>query len=293
MLNTFSNLFHPQKSNKQRSKVLHPESLLYFCLIAVFAFALIRIFSLFPNPTINLKNFNTLVSVDKVIELTNFERQKYGLTKLSQNSKLTKAAEEKAEHMIKKQYWAHVAPDGTAPWDFIKETNYQYVVAGENLARDFSNSQDMVKAWMNSTTHRDNIINPKYDEIGIAVIEGEFLGKNTKLIVQIFGSTQAKPISSKIFSPADNKIDNSNPKILGEEFMELASLEDHPLFSSSQLLKAVFLALVLIICFTLIYDQLVAGNTKRESRVGNNFGHLLLFATVAFLLAFFRSGVIK
>src|SRR5258708_28336998 len=90
--------------------------------------------------------------------------------------------------MFANQFWAHVAPDGTSPWQFFKNAGYQYYSAGENLARDFSNTSDMMAAWMASPTHRANIVNGRFREIGVAVVDGRLLGSDTTLVVQLFGT---------------------------------------------------------------------------------------------------------
>ena len=64
--------------------------------------------------------------------------------------------------MIAKNYWAHNAPDGASPWSFFKNVGYRYLYAGENLARDFGDSASVVNAWMNSPTHRDNLLSGRY-----------------------------------------------------------------------------------------------------------------------------------
>ena len=100
--------------------------------------------------------------------------------------------------MIDRDYWAHVAPDGTQPWKFFTSFGYKYRYAGENLARDFSNASSAMDAWMNSPTHKENILNPKYKEIGIGVVEGDLAGTDTTIIVQFFGATYADKVVQPI-----------------------------------------------------------------------------------------------
>ena len=102
--------------------------------------------------------------------------------------------------MFTDQYWAHTAPDGTEPWTFMHQMGYQYVVAGENLARDFGQTDEMVSAWLASPTHRANIMNPKYQEIGIAVIDGVLEGYETTLVVQMFGTPPSGRVASIVNS---------------------------------------------------------------------------------------------
>lgn len=127
----------------------------------------------------------------KIIELTNEERKKAGLSEVVENEALAKAAQLKAENMFEENYWAHFAPSGKSPWDFILSSGYKFTYAGENLAKNFYTSEDVVRAWMNSPTHRDNLLNSKYHDIGIAVVEGNLNGQKTLLVVQEFGTTQA------------------------------------------------------------------------------------------------------
>ncbi len=128
------------------------------------------------------------VDQHKLIELTNSERQKLGLGILAENSALDQAAAAKAANMFAENYWAHYSPSGKDPWGFIKSAGYKFTVAGENLAKNFQNSDEVVVAWMNSPSHRENIVNGKYKEIGMAVVNGTLNGEETTLVVQMFGT---------------------------------------------------------------------------------------------------------
>jgi hypothetical protein len=90
--------------------------------------------------------------------------------------------------MLAKGYWAHNAPDGTTPWVFIKAAGYEYLYAGENLARGFTTAPDTVNAWMASPGHKENILSPKYKDVGFAIVTGTLTGEETVLIVQEFGN---------------------------------------------------------------------------------------------------------
>ena len=100
-----------------------------------------------------LQDENTVNVID-IFNISNKERINNGSLALKLNSKLTNAAKEKAKHMISNNYWAHIAPDGTTPWTFIESSNYDYYKAGENLAKGFDTSNNLVIGWMNSPTHR-------------------------------------------------------------------------------------------------------------------------------------------
>ncbi len=123
-----------------------------------------------------------------VIELTNVQREKYGLPKLKENAKLNLSAELKVQDMFWQQYFAHDSPLGVTVGDLANEVNYQFFAIGENLALgNFQNDEALVQAWMDSPGHRANILNNRYQEIGVMVLKGTFEGKSTWLAVQHFG----------------------------------------------------------------------------------------------------------
>lgn len=131
---------------------------------------------------------SSVVDRADLIGLTNQEREKKGLPVLKEDSRLNEAARKKGENMFEENYWAHYSPTGKDPWGFITKSGYGFLYAGENLARNFYTSEEVVKAWMASSTHRDNILNNHYRDIGIAVLEGVMNGQKTVLVVQEFGS---------------------------------------------------------------------------------------------------------
>ena len=128
------------------------------------------------------------ISPANIIQLTNQQRTASGLNTLTSNAKLAAAAQAKANNMFELQYWDHYGPTGETPWMFISQAGYTYVYAGENLAKGFRTAEGVHEAWMASPTHRENIMSVNYKEIGVAVVEGTLLGKETVLVVQMFGN---------------------------------------------------------------------------------------------------------
>ncbi len=178
-------LFVPYVSNNQKAKLLHPISLFVIALVLVsFQFVLTFAGKSFPR----VLGYAANISPGEVIRLTNVERSNNGLAPLASNDVLSQAAIAKGNDMLAKGYWAHFAPDGTSPWTFFLNFGYKYRYAGENLARDFADAGSAVNAWMNSPTHRENILNANYQEIGIGVVEGSLAGVDTTIIVQFFGT---------------------------------------------------------------------------------------------------------
>ena len=136
--------------------------------------------------------FQSSIAVPEVLTEINSQRTEVNLLPLKLNDQLSEAAWEKAQDMMNRQYWSHNSPDGFEPWIFLDRVGYNYKFAGENLARNFSDTNQMVQAWMSSPTHKENILNPEYTEIGIAVLSGSYQDNPTTLVVNFFG----KPLNS-------------------------------------------------------------------------------------------------
>ena len=127
-----------------------------------------------------------------VVDLTNTKRTDLALPTLTRNSVLDAAATLKAQDMAKNSYFSHDSPAGLTPWHWFKEAGYPFVYAGENLAVYFTDSTEVVDAWMNSPTHRANIVGSQYREIGVGTARGTYDGFETVFVVQMFG-TRAIP----------------------------------------------------------------------------------------------------
>jgi hypothetical protein len=140
-----------------------------------------------------------------VVDLTNDERADLGESTLKRSATLDEAARMKAQHMANNEYFSHYAPDGTSPWYWFDRAGYTYAHAGENLAIHFTDSDEVVGAWMKSPTHRANIVSGKYTEIGVGTAKGTYDGYDTVYVVQLFGTPAALPVvkttSAKVTSP--------------------------------------------------------------------------------------------
>lgn len=141
-----------------------------------------------PAAEVQVLGQHTDVTSQYLLDDTNAERLAADVAPLEINDRLSAAATKKARDMFDKQYWAHVSPQGTAPWYWFGDVQYRYTYAGENLAKGFRTSGALISAWMNSPEHRDNMLNPNYKDVGFAVIEGELKGEKTKLVVAMYGA---------------------------------------------------------------------------------------------------------
>lgn len=139
----------------------------------------------------------TEITPEILIKFTNKERAKNNLEPLSYSHILEKAAKNKADDLLGKQYFSHTSPDNKTFIKWIKEVNYDYIYAGENLAMDFISSEGVIKAWMESESHKKNILSPNYSEIAIALSKGNFEGRPTIIITQLFGRPKNKSFLEK------------------------------------------------------------------------------------------------
>ncbi len=144
-----------------------------------------------------------------LVDLTNNDRVSIGEPELNVSQELEYAAKLKAEDMSENQYFAHVSPTGVTPWYWMKKANYSFIYAGENLAIDFTESSDVSRAWMNSPKHKQNILDKRFTDIGIAAKEGILNGKPTVFVVQMFG----KPVFVESNNIQINELDKSEIKI--------------------------------------------------------------------------------
>lgn len=148
-------------------------------------------------------------SAGTLVSMTNSARAREGMGALTVNSELTSAAYNKAQDMLENQYFAHTSPQGKTPWDFIKSAGYDYVYAGENLAIGYTDAGELFSAWLASATHRENILNPNFREIGIAVVSGSYEGQETIFVAQEFGTPTGAP-ASEVASENTESGNNSN-----------------------------------------------------------------------------------
>jgi len=144
------------------------------------------------------------ITANRIVQLTNSERVKVGLNPLATNAKLTAAAVEKGGHMLAEDYFAHISPSGVTPWFWISKHGYTYQVAGENLAIDFSEAENVVSAWLASPTHKDNMLHGDYTETGVGVVTGEFQGGTSTIVVHMFGRPPAAQVAAEITVPVNS-----------------------------------------------------------------------------------------
>jgi len=120
---------------------------------------------------------------EAIVELTNKERAKEKLPPLKVNARLLKCAREHSDNMARQMKMDHVL-DGKEPKDRLREAGYEFMNMGENVAYGQRTPADVVKTWMNSTGHRENILRAEFTEIGVAVSRSS---RGVPYYTQVFG----------------------------------------------------------------------------------------------------------
>jgi hypothetical protein len=194
IINKLKRLFLPCEENTYRPEFLESRFLSYYAiLLLVLKFAVIPFFVYLPKT-----GFFADITKTSLIQLANSDRQEAGILPLKESETLDQAAYLKAQDMLENDYFAHTSPEGTTPWYWFGEAGYNYRYAGENLAIGFLESEEVNQAWLESESHRKNIMNQNYTEIGLAVLSGDFQGRETTVVVQLFGQPD-------VVSPATKK----------------------------------------------------------------------------------------
>ena len=295
LVKTLIHLFVPHESNNQKAKILHPSSLSILALFLIFAqIAITGLSRVYPT----VLGCASSISASDIVRLTNEKRIQSGLSTLSENSILSQAALAKGTDMLNKGYWAHFAPDGTTPWSFFTQFGYKYKYAGENLARDFCSASATVDAWMNSPTHRENVLSSNYKEIGIGVLEGNLAGADTTLVVQFFGNSggstatipiakaqgadtvaTTKPAATVRPTPATIATPTPSP---------LALVEISPFKTTKDLSMAIVGVLILVLSIDLIVVR-----RKRIMRIGGRtLAHIAYFGMILAIVLILEAGQI-
>ena len=262
-------LFLPHPKNNHKALLIQPSFIGLFIAIYLLNQSIIRSLTIIRPGVLG---YSSEITAEKTFNLTNEERQKQGLAPFVYNQQLEEAATNKARDMLEKDYWAHSSPEGDSPWIFFQQVNYQYQVAGENLARDFYDTEAMLKAWMNSKTHRENILDKRYEEIGIGVVNGTLGGVKTTLVVQHFGKPTVAVAQSK-------------PRVLSAP----TRYAPNPLLISKVIGGTIFV----IIMGVLAIDAAVILKNKQERLSGSATSHLGFLAIIFLLLIFSRPGTIS
>lgn len=176
--------FIPHIENDHRPHFLRREKIVYaLALLVVFeSLFLLGNFTVIPR-----SDFLAAILPNVLVDYANEARGDQSLTLLKLDPNLAKGAQMKAEDMATRGYFAHESPEGIMPWYWFDQVDYNFVYAGENLAINFIDSREVTDAWLASPTHRANILNNHFTEVGIGIAEGLYEGRSAFFVVQFFG----------------------------------------------------------------------------------------------------------
>lgn len=287
VLPNIANFFLPHTEGKGRSRALSHSALAYYIGLL---FALSLFFKTLPKLAPGVLGFTSYITSDQIVSLTNKERSQVNLPLLTFDARLAAAAQAKGEDMLADNYWSHESPTGKTPWDFILSQGYDYIYAGENLAKDFAYGEDALKAWMNSPTHKANIINPDYENIGVAVVKGDFGGEQVVLVVQMFGTepiskptaqiiTNKKPEGSTLGSFLDSSqtlADMQNSKAINSVPNSNQLTPSTFSLNSFKISKELSIGIIGFIMVLLIIDAIFVRKKGILRLAGHNIAHFLI-----------------
>src|SRR3989344_734764 len=266
--------FIPHEGNEHRPHFLREESMRRIIVLVV---ALELIAFIIPS-LVNLNLSGGMAAVLPAVlgQLTNEKRAAENLPTLVVNPLLTQAAEMKAQDMAEQGYFAHTSPEGKTPWYWIEQVGYKYQYAGENLAVNFRDSEDVTNAWLNSPTHQANIVKGNYTEMGTGVVRGMYQGKNTVFVAQVYANPLPTPVSPAIVSASVRVAEAAaepEAQVLGSEVSTVNEQQIEPwqraFASPRRTTNLLMFAIFSIIALALILYMAVKMRDHHKDLLGN------------------------
>ncbi len=143
----------------------------------------------------------------EVLRLTNEFRAEHDLSPLTMNEALTITAQKYSQLMAEEDFFSHIGEDGSTPWDRAAAEGYTARAMGENIAAGQHTPEEVVQGWIESASHRQNLLNPNYTELGVGyfVLENDTGQVNYgRYWTQLFGSGN---LTANL--PADSEVTNT------------------------------------------------------------------------------------
>jgi len=291
-------LHHHTLGTKKRPHLISNRALVHYLSFILIFFITTNI-TRTTSP--DVLGYATHIQIDSLISETNNARLESGADIVILNDVLSTAARAKAVDMFEYNYWAHTSPSGTEPWDFIIGEGYDYIFAGENLARDFATSKGVVKAWLESPSHRDNLLNPRYTEMGLAIVDGELNGYPTTLVVQMFGTPRSSIASigeakNIVAESTSGVVKSQNIEVLEatlaviNEKVDMSSNAIVPVIDLGVATKNLSLYFIILFIFLFIVDELYVFIKGHNRHVGHSEIHILFMLFLLIVTIYVRSG---
>ena len=127
---------------------------------------------IYPGQVLTIPQVSSAVTSfeSEVVRLVNENRVQNGLKPLTANWELSRVARYKSQDMRDHGYFSHTSPTYGTPFQMIKAFGLSFRTAGENIAKGYATPQAVVNGWMNSSSHRANILNASYTQIGVGYV---------------------------------------------------------------------------------------------------------------------------
>ncbi len=298
MLGSFlGKYFIPHKGNDYAPHFLRSKNFVFilFLILSVEIIYVSRVIFLFPS-----SGFFASIIPSVLVADTNAGRTADNLRLLQNSNLLDEAAQLKANDMAAQGYFSHVSPTGVTPWHWLDLVGYNYEYAGENLAVNFTDSQDVINAWMNSPEHRANILNVNFSQIGIAIAKGTYQGNSAIFVVQFFGrpvtvamQAPVTPDKTVVVAPPLSTVSSSAstatvPAVKGEtiELQPLVTTANQPSLTaqiasgSNSLTNNFYIALLILASLVLTLTVFAKSKIQHSQIIVNGLTMILLIALV-------------
>jgi len=290
----------PSKANKHRPHLLRHQVIVTALAIII----LIEVGSL--GASFLAFQGNTMLGAilpAVVINLTNDARAQNNLSSLTENPLLTEAAQNVANNMAAEGYFSHVSPSGETPWQWLDDVGYKYQYAGQNLAVNFTDSDQLVSAWLASPEHRANIMGVNYTEIGVGMATGTYQGQQAIFVVQYFASplvtspapVQNTPEATNVIATPTVAVSTSTvPGVLGASTeistqpQDIVGFFDALLASPESTANEIMLGILAFFLVLFILGVLLGSRLPHPS-VSVNF--LMMVVVVLGILVFNRTAI--
>lgn len=195
LLQAFKHLFVPHVHNNYRPHIFRELSVAIIIIGSIFMLG----FSAGSSFLIHKTVLGASVTANVLVDLTNESRLAFNESPLTRSPLLDQAATLKADDMSTLGYFSHNSPTGVTPWHWFQKVGYTFLYAGENLAINFVDANEVRDAWLASPTHRANLLDVKFKEIGMATVSGVYKDGPTIYVVQLFGTPAvAKAVAADI-----------------------------------------------------------------------------------------------
>lgn len=218
--NPWKDIFLPYAGNSYKPFLLHTKrAVFYSAFFLILKGIAVGFVGLLPLQAFMMPDV-LAQERDKILALVRQVRQEQIGGELAASEKLSDSAQSKAGDMVNYQYFSHVGPESHDLVYWLKKVDYQYRFAGENLAMGFNDAGSVVRAWVKSPLHYQNIIDKDFSETGLGVDSGEYQGRQVIFIANHFGAPLNVTAGNK--KPADAKklpatLDKQPRRVLGEK----------------------------------------------------------------------------